>query len=269
MKEGMGMPNGTSTVGIFVRTLVCGACLFLTMWGVAPLLKSRIHSGCITLIAVGVFGLVVSVAYPVVSTWLTRLWQTVLGKTVLCAIIAIVGALLSLFLVISGCMIHACTKKPSNDATLLVLGAALRGDQPSKLLSGRLETAYAYLIEHADAVCIVSGGQGEDEICTEASVMKRYLVKKGIDPARIYEESKSTSTFENIKFSREIIEENGLSSSVAVVTQEFHQFRAQQFVRRAGLTVSGAVVAHSPWHLLGSYWIRDFAGVCHMILLGT
>jgi uncharacterized SAM-binding protein YcdF (DUF218 family) len=132
-----------------------------------------------------------------------------------------------------------------------------------------LETAYAYLIEHPDAVCIVSGGQGEDEVYTEASVMKRYLVEKGIDPARIYEESASTSTFENVKFSREIIEEHGLSPSIAVVTQEFHQFRAQQFVTHAGFDDVGAVVVHSPWHLLGSYWIRDFAGVCHMILLGT
>jgi uncharacterized SAM-binding protein YcdF (DUF218 family) len=243
--------------------------LFLIVWGIAPLLKGRIHSGCVTLIAVGVIGFVASVAYPTVSAWLTQIWQMVIGKVVLCAMGTIVGALLILFLAVSGCMIHACTKQPSENATLLVLGAAIRGDQPSKLLRGRLETAYAYLIEHPDAVCIVSGGQREDEVCTEASVMKRYLVEKGIDPARIYEESASTSTFENVKFSREIIEEHGLSPSIAVVTQEFHQFRAQQFVERAGFNDVGAVVAHSPWHLLGSYWIRDFAGVCHMILLGT
>ena len=238
-------------------------------WGIAPLFKGRVHSGCITLFAVGIVGFATAVAYPAVSSWLLHLWQTAIGKVVLCAVAAVVGALLILFLAVSGCMIHACTKKPSENATLLVLGAAIRGDQPSKLLLGRLETAYAYLTEHPDAVCIVSGGQGEDEICTEASVMKRYLVEQGIDPDRIYEESASTSTFENVKFSRDIIEEHGLSPSIAVVTQEFHQFRAQQFVARAGFDDVGAVVAHSPWHLIGSYWIRDFAGVCHMILLGT
>ena len=99
--------------------------------------------------------------------------------------------------------------------------------------------------------------------------MYAYLVDRGIDPARIYTEDSSTSTFENIRHSQTMIEQHGLSRNVAVVTQEFHQFRAQQFVTKAGLTVSGAVVAHTPWHLLASYWIRDFAGICHMALLGT
>ena len=99
--------------------------------------------------------------------------------------------------------------------------------------------------------------------------MYAYLVDKGIDPARIYTEENATSTFENVRLSRELIEQHGLNPEVAVVTQEFHQFRAQQFVKKAGLTVSGAVTAHTPWYLLASYWIRDFAGICHMALLGT
>ena len=178
----------------------------------------------------------------------------------------LIGLLAALFIGVSARMVMACTVQPSDEATVIVLGAALRGDQPSLSLRTRLEAAYVYLRAHPQAKCIVSGGQGENEICTEASVMKRYLVDRGIDPARIYEEDRSTSTEENLRFSQVLIEEQGLNPTVAIVTQEFHQFRAQEFAKREGLAVSGAVTAHTPWHLLGSYWIRDFAGVCHMMV---
>ena len=99
--------------------------------------------------------------------------------------------------------------------------------------------------------------------------MKAYLLKKGIAEERLYIEDRSTSTFENLQFSRKIIQENGLCEAVAVVTQEFHQFRAQAFAKQQGFTQVGAITAHSSWDLLPSYWIRDFAGICHMVLLGT
>lgn len=221
------------------------------------------------MVLVGTAGAAVCVWFPQVAAICRAAWQTAVGKAVLIGTATVVGALVALFIGVSVCMIAACNRKPSEQSTVIVLGAALRGEQPSALLKGRLDAAYAYLTEHPQAVCIVSGGQGENEVCTEASVMKRYLVEKGVDPARIYTEGRSTSTEENLRLSAELIEQNGLCREVAVVTQEFHQFRAQQFVVRAGLTSSGAITAYTPWHLIASYWIRDFAGICHMVLLGT
>lgn len=260
---------GTGGIGIAMRVFVAVICLCICVWGILPSFTGRFHSGCLTMVIVGTLGIAACLLFPQMAVLCCRAWQSGAGKAVLCGIAGAISALVLLFITLSVCMIAACTKKPREDATLIVLGAALRGDQPSALLRGRLEAAYAYLTRHSDAVCIVSGGQGEDEICTEASVMKTYLTDKGIDSARIYMEESSTSTFENIRHSRALIEQYGLNTEIAIVTQDFHQFRAQQFAKRAGLTVSGAVTAHTPWHLLGSYWIRDFAGICHMALLGT
>lgn len=260
---------GTGTVGVTIRVIACLLCIWICIWGMLPALSGRFHSGCLTMVLVGVLGAVVAIWFPKVACLVGGWWQSGIGKTLLCILAVLVAALVLLFVVLSVFMIVACNDRPAEDATVLVLGAALRGDRPSLSLRQRLDAAYEYLTEHPQATCVVSGGQGRDEICTEASVMKRYLVDKGIDPARIYMEDQSTSTFENVRLSRQVIEDNGLNSDVAVVTQEFHQFRAQQFVRRAGLTVSGAVTAHTPWYLLASYWIRDFAGICHMALLGT
>ena len=260
---------GTGTTGIILRTIVGIICVVICFLGVVPALTGRFHAGCITMVLVGTVGVLVCIGFPSLSMWIADSWKSGIGKAVLCSAAGLGGALILLFIGVSGCMVAACLKEPREDATVIVLGAALRGDQPSLSLKKRLDAAYEHLTKHPQAVCIVSGGQGADEICTEAGVMKRVLVEKGIDPQRIYVEESSASTFENIEHSRALIQELGLTAEVAIVTQEFHQFRAQQMAKRAGLTVSGAVTAHSPWYLLPSYWIRDFAGVCHMVLLGT
>lgn len=261
--------HGTGTLGITLRGIVAVICLFIGIWGVFPTFTGRFHSGCLTMMLVGALGVASCIMFPELAIFCCRFWQRGIGKTVLCTVAALVAVVVLLFVGVSICMVVACHTPPSGEATVIVLGAALRGNQPSLSLRQRLDAAYVHLADNPDAKCIVSGGQGPDEICTEASVMYAYLVDKGIDPARIYTEESSTSTFENVRLSREVIEQHGLNTEVAVVTQEFHQFRAQQFVKQAGLTVSGAVTAHTPWYLLASYWIRDFAGICHMALLGT
>ena len=165
-------------------------------------------------------------------------------------------------------MLTAAAKTPPKQATVIVLGAGLSGNQPSLMLAQRLNAAAHYLEKNEESVCIVSGGQGPDEVCPEAQVMYNYLVAKGIDPSRIYQESRSTSTDENIHFSHEIIQQNGLSDEIVIATQEFHQFRAQSMARRAGLSKVGACTCRSPWYLLECYWVREFAAVCHFWLLG-
>ena len=51
----------------------------------------------------------------------------------------------------------------------------------------------------------MSGGQGPDEDRTEASVMHDYLEQHGIDATRIIIEDQSTSTYENLVFSKELL----------------------------------------------------------------
>lgn len=81
-------------------------------------------------------------------------------------------------------------------------------------------------------------------------------------------EDKSTNTFENIRFSKKILEENHLSPTVVIATQEFHQYRAQAFAGRAGLTGAGPCTCRTPSYLLLCYWVREFAAISRMLLLG-
>ena len=121
---------------------------------------------------------------------------------------------------------------------LIILGAGLEGETPSVSLLERLRTATYYLRRYPDTTAIVSGGQGRGEDITEAEAMKRYLVKNGIDESRIIMEPRATSTMENFRFSRQLIEERtgGHAGEITFVTNRYHIFRSRILARRNGLT---------------------------------
>lgn len=238
------------------------------LWGILPLFSAVLNVGCISLIVIGAMGLYTCVRFPTVSGFVQQVWHSAAGKGIVIAAAVLLVALVAVFTLVSVKMVRANHRVPAKNATVVVLGAAVRGDRPSRSLKVRLDAAAEYLREHPAAACVVSGGQGRDEICTEASVMRTYLISVGIAPERIYVEDRATSTYENIVFSQEIIEKNGLDPHIAIATQEFHQYRAQRFAVKAGISDVGAVTAHSRLDLLGCYWMRDFFGVCHMFLFG-
>ena len=99
----------------------------------------------------------------------------------------------------------------------------MQGDTPSLTLKKRLDLAYTYLTEHPNAEAVVSGGQGPDEQYTEASVMARYLIDRGIDEERILREEKASDTRENLAFSRALVEPLGIDTrKVLIITSDFH-----------------------------------------------
>ena len=80
-------------------------------------------------------------------------------------------------------------------------------DGPSVSLWDRICGAYEYMEANPDVIAVASGGQGTDEPITEAECMYRELVMLGIDPKRIWIEDEATSTWENINFTLNLIEE--------------------------------------------------------------
>ncbi len=144
--------------------------------------------------------------------------------------------------------------------TVLVLGCQVRGTEPSLMLTRRLEAAYQYLTQYPDAVCVVSGGQGDDEDIPEGEAMEQYLLEKGIEAQRIYKETQSTNTKENFLYSTQIISREGLSKEIVVATDGFHQFRASMFAKDNGL-VFHALPANTPWLLAPGYYARELMGV--------
>jgi len=171
--------------------------------------------------------------------------------------------------VITGLMIHSATTHPVDNATVIVLGSKIHGNQPSRMMRDRLKVAAAYLREHPGANCVVTGGLGPGETYTEAYVMKKYLVEQeGIAPDRIACEERATDTHENLQFSMELVRQRGWSTHVAVATQVFHQYRADQLALKAGADSVGGLACLTPFHLTLNYWTRECAAICRLWVTG-
>lgn len=245
--------------------------VILFLWGVLPFTVAGIvNVGVITPTAIGLIGISASVFYKKTEKAVLSVIHGSRGvriaSLVVCSILLL---LVLLFIVVSIIMVsNAVRSAPDENVTLVVPGAKINGETPSLMLHDRLVAAAEYLKEHPDVNCVVSGGQGEDEPCTEASVMREYLIKLGVDAARIYAEDRSTNTFENMQYTYQIIKQNDLPTSVVIATQEFHQFRCAQYAREAALEPVGTATCATPWYLLLCYWVREFAGICRMWLLG-
>ena len=148
---------------------------------------------------------------------------------------------------------------------LIVLGAAVHGDTPSLSLVERLEAAKDYLIKHPDTVVIVSGGQGSGENVSEARAMYEWLYANGIDPTRIIMEDKASSTYENLKFSREIINELSDDATVAVVSSEYHLCRAKLIAKTLDMEIHTVAAQTTYFTVMLNYFIREAFGVTYQL----
>lgn len=153
---------------------------------------------------------------------------------------------------------------------IIVLGAAVHGDTPSLSLLERLEAAKDYLVNNPNTVAIVSGGQGGGENISEAQAMYNWLSENGIDSGRIIMEDKAASTYENLKYSFEIIDSlgGGEYSKIAVITSEYHIYRAKLIANTLGTEVH-TIAAHTTYPTVRlNYFIREAFGVTYQMIFG-
>ena len=183
-------------------------------------------------------------------------------------IIILIGVLYCL--VISIFMLHSAYRKPkATPQAVIVLGCKVRGTNPTRMLSERIKAAYQAMQEYPDMVAVVSGGKGNDEDISEAECMRRELIKKGIPESRIYLEDQSTSTSENLRFSKKILEENGISGDVLIATDGYHEMRAQYLAKRENLPHCDPASAHTTALMFPTYWVREWFGLVHAFILGN
>ena len=168
-------------------------------------------------------------------------------------------------------IIHASFGDPQEQVEyMVVLGAKVNRDGPSVSLWDRICGAYEYLEAHPDVTAVVSGGQGTDEPITEAECMYRELVMLGIDPKRIWVEDQATSTWENLKFTLDLIEEKTGRRPIklGVLSSEYHLFRASLFADACDVEFVGIPARTSRLSQMINHFMREVAGVWHYILLG-
>ena len=160
-------------------------------------------------------------------------------------------------------------KPPYGLDYIIILGCAIRADgTPTPLLRGRAERAlafereqYAHTGRHAKFV--PSGGQGSDEIISEAESMKRWLMEQGVAGEQILEENRSVNTYQNMAFSKQVIEadaKNAENVQIGFSTTNYHVFRGYTLANRVKMKVKG-LSAKTKLYFFPNAFIREFIGL--------
>ena len=155
----------------------------------------------------------------------------------------------------------------SEDA-VIVLGAGVKGESVTRILAHRLNAAAEYWNENPEAYIVVTGGLGNRATITEAEAMARFLTAKGVPRERILLEEQSTSTYENLSFAKEILDERFPQGFRAVlITNDFHVYRAVRTARQAGIP-AGHVGAYTDWYMWPVNYLREMLAVVNFWVFG-
>lgn len=177
---------------------------------------------------------------------------------------------LSLFVFVEANVIGAMkATPPENLEYIIVLGAGIRGSNPTRPLLLRMNRAVEYLEENPDTIAVASGGQGSDEDMSEAACIRDYLVEHGISSERIILENQSTSTRENLVNSYAILGPKADETTVGILSNGFHLYRAELLAKKLG---HGNVTGISTKTLLPvglHYVVREFFAIIELQLLGV
>lgn len=181
--------------------------------------------------------------------------------------VCIGGAFATLLLLMSFIAVYGqCDTVIYTEDALIVLGAGIDGKELSPQLKNRLDKAVEYSSRNSDAVIIVSGGQGAQETVTEALAMERYLIEKGISANRITREEASVSTRTNLNNSKKILDEIfDYDYSVALITSDYHVYRASEYAQSAGLNCNHAH-ADIEWYSAPMRYLRECAAIIKLWL---
>lgn len=247
---------------LMVVLLVLLLCVFLVANGVVLVRKEGRRLANLLSLGLGLAGLAYGVL--VVATVVGR--TPSLGAPLVLGLLPLgyLGFLFTAYLLYSFAYGWWVRRHPPPVDGVVVLGAGLVRGKVGPLLRSRLDAgrdAYERSLAAGRRTRLVtSGGQGPDEPCSESWAMAEYLRERGVPDDALVLEQRSTTTAENLAFSRVILQDNGITGSVAVVTSNYHALRAALLMRAEGI----------PGYSLGSptaryFWpsamIREFAAV--------
>ncbi|MBE5816645.1 MAG: YdcF family protein [Clostridiales bacterium] len=248
-----------SKVLFTVRTLIFLLGLAIISNAVFLIVSSNIHTGIILTLILGIIIMLYGVFFTYINKKLPK-WIRICVVSV-CTIVCI----FVVFLFAYGLNDTANYKED----VLIVLGATIKGDKPSKALCDRLDIAVEYHKKNPDAIIVVSGGQGPGENITEARAMSDYLISKGVPEDKIIKEDKSTSTFENFTNTKALLDKTLEGEyTVAFATSEYHVFRGVNMAESVGFKDVTHLHSRSRWWAVIPSGMRECLAVMKFIAFG-
>lgn len=242
--------------------LVLGLVGFL-LWNGSVMLRRESHSLGNSLSLLAGLGLVAAMALSVWLATVSREWLPVSLWIVMAG--GWVATLFFGYLGYSG--FYQLLVRRQHPDFIVALGSGLIGSRVPPLLASRIDRALQILRSEQAAgrnpVLVMSGGQGRDELTSEASAMGEYAVGKGLATQSLLLEQRSRTTAENLRYTHELVRADprlGPDATGLAVTSSYHAMRAAILARRLGLPVQ---VAGAP--TAGYFWpsavLREFVAV--------
>lgn len=144
---------------------------------------------------------------------------------------------------------------------IIILGAAIN----TPALKNRTLEGLRLYEEGKAEIMVLSGGKIADADISEAEYMVKVINKNTQDLVYHEIEDRSHNTYENIKFSKEILKD---SESVIIVSDEFHLARAVLLAKRAGFEKvywSAPEPSYYTAKDLRFYYFREFLAMINYI----
>ncbi|MGX7243652.1 YdcF family protein [Enterococcus quebecensis] len=265
---------------LMVLAGITGAVLFLLLliglyallvflyWNAIVVLRKEGHSLANLLTLLLAIGLTVFLIFNFYSTRILPQWASVLFG-ILPLSMFYFSIVFYNFLTIS--IIYQFNQPNYNQDFIIVLGSGLiDGKTVPPLLGKRIEKAIQFYKAQSRATLhppkiLMSGGKGDDEHIAESIAMKQYAIEKGIPEESILVETNSKNTLENMKFSKEIMEQTfgGTDFHALFTTNNFHLFRAGLFAKMANLNANG-IGAKTAFYFLPNAFLREFIAIVMM-----
>ena len=155
-------------------------------------------------------------------------------------------------------------KKQHYDFIIIHGAGLLNGERVTPLLKRRIDKAVQafYRSKNPHIRLIASGGQGSDEKISEAKAIYNYLVENTDVPKEaILLEEKSTTTYENLLFSKELGEQFVENPRFLFVTNDYHVFRTSTYARQIGMQGDGLGCSTASYYIPSAF-IREYVALC-------
>lgn len=243
--------------------LLVTAGIVISANGIFLLVSSNFNLGIALICLLGIMLLMWGIFYDKIrEKTKSGVWRVVKAAVIslLCAEILLVGFV---------CVYGQFDNADYSEDAVIVLGAGIRGDKVTLPLKMRLDKAVEYHKKNPEAYIVVTGGQGLQETVTEAYAMEKYLLANGVDKSVIIKEERATSTNENMRFSKQLLDPlfEGNYKTV-VITNNFHIYRGVYIAELEGFKNVTHIHAGLQWYNILPCYLRESLAILKMWVFG-
>ncbi|EJR80277.1 YdcF family protein [Bacillus cereus] len=225
--------------------------------------EGRRLSNCLTLIAgLGILLTILALIFEP-NRFFSPHFQPIFAGVIL----IMVYFLLHISIFLTAYFLYQFNRPRRNQDFIIVLGSGLINDKVPPLLASRINKAINFYWKQAAVTTpptiIFSGGQGPDENIPEAEAMQKYAVEKGIPIEHTVQENQSDNTYQNMLFSKRIMDSLKNNYKSIFTTNNFHLFRAGLYARQAGLNSQG-IGSKTAFYYWPNAMIREYIAIVVM-----